>query len=174
MRPRRATCKPGTCSTNSSSSAPKPGWRRCPIPGGCPASTRCSRRKPHFADLIQKNPGDLRVRIALTNLRGSLGGLYALKSQMAEVDKHLLAAQQLWEPLAQQHPDNPEYWDWLATTCSWQAAGTNSQGMIARWLRLKLRAYALYQELAEEQPGNLEHQRKVALGRIRVAEAECP
>jgi hypothetical protein len=116
----------------------------------------------HFARLLQKRPGDIGVRIALTNVRGSLGNLYGLRGQMAERDACFQGARDLWETLTREDLRKPECRDWLAIACNWQAEAARLQGHFERWVRLTLRAYALWQELAEERPGNLELLGKVA------------
>ena len=137
-----------------------------------PLQTSYSRRLPdidalrkaeaHFERLLRNKPGDTRVRIALTTVRGSLGTLYGARGQTAEMEACFQDARGLWEALARQDPRNPEYRDWLATTYGWQARATRGQGEIGPSLQLSQRAYALWQELAEEQTGNMAVLQKLA------------
>jgi tetratricopeptide (TPR) repeat protein len=116
----------------------------------------------HLKARLDKSPDNIRLRIALTNLRGSLGTLYGLRGQVAEMEAALKSAQDLWEPLVRQDPRNPEYRDWLANTCYWHARSPENQGQPARWLRMDQQSFALWQELADEQPGNTALLEKVA------------
>jgi hypothetical protein len=127
-----------------------------------PSIDALRRAEAHFERLIQKRPGDTRVRIALTNVRCTLGTLYNLRGQMTEMEACFQGARDLWEPLARQDPHNPQSRDWLATACYWQSNAAASQTDQGRWVRLLLRADALWQDLAEEQPGNMTVLRKVA------------
>jgi tetratricopeptide (TPR) repeat protein/tRNA A-37 threonylcarbamoyl transferase component Bud32 len=120
------------------------------------------RAEAHFESLLRRRPGDTRVRIALTNVRGSVGVLCGLRGQVAEMEACFQGARDLWEALARQEPRNPEYRDWLATTYDWQSRATGGQGQLARSLRLGQQAYALWQQLAEEQPGNMTVLQKLA------------
>jgi tetratricopeptide (TPR) repeat protein len=143
-----------------------------PSSPGAPQKMRYSQRLPsidalrqaeaHFERLLGKKPGDTRVRIALTNVRGTLGNLYAMRGQMAEMDACFGDARDLWQALARQAPRNPEYRDWLAATCYWQSLAAANQVQHERRVRLVQQANALWQELAEEQPGNMVLLQKVA------------
>ncbi len=120
------------------------------------------KAEAHYESLLGKSPDDTRARIVLTNVRGTLGALYALRGQMAEMDASYDRARDLWETLALRDRDNPEYRDWLATTYFWQSAAARSKGQVEQSLRSVLQAVALWHELAEEQPHNMTLLRKVA------------
>jgi hypothetical protein len=87
-----------------------------PSPGS-PLRTGHSRRPPdldallkaeaHFDGLLRKRPGETRLRIALTNVRGSLGRLYAGRGQVAEMEACFQGARDLWEALAREGPRDP-------------------------------------------------------------------
>jgi tetratricopeptide (TPR) repeat protein len=119
------------------------------------------RAEAHFDALLRKRPGDIRVRVTLTNVRGSLGTLYGSQGQTAEREACLQGARDLWEALARQRPGEAEAREWLAVTVLWQARGCQ-QGQVARELRLQQQAAALWQELAQEQPGALAVHRQLA------------
>jgi tetratricopeptide (TPR) repeat protein len=120
------------------------------------------KTEAHFESLLRRKPGDTRVRIALTNVRGSVGVLCGLRGQAAEREACFQGARDLWEALARQDPRNPEYRDWLATTYDWQSRHNGGQRQLAHALRLGQQAHALWQQLAEEQPGNVTVLQKLA------------
>jgi tetratricopeptide (TPR) repeat protein len=128
------------------------------------------KAESHLADLLRKKPDNIRLRIALTNVRGSLGALCLFWGRIDQANVHYQAAQELWEAPACPNPDHPECRAWLATTYTWQAGAANQEGGSVPWIRSMLRAYELSQELAEEQPDNrarleiLEARRYVLLG----------
>jgi hypothetical protein len=127
-----------------------------------PSIDALRRAEAHFERLLQKRPGDTRVRIALTNVRGTLGTLYNVRGQIAEMDPCFRDARDLWEHLARRDSSNPVYRDWLATTCYWQATVAATQLRHEQWAKLVFQAGTLWQELADEQPGNMALQQKVA------------
>jgi tRNA A-37 threonylcarbamoyl transferase component Bud32 len=111
----------------------------------------------HCKNRLQKNPGDLHLRIALTNVYGSLGTLYFQRRQTAEMEASFHNARDLWEPLVSDEPANPVYRDWLATTYDWDTA----TGSLPRDLESIEQANRLWEKLAEEQPANLYFMEKV-------------
>ena len=124
----------------------------------------------HCKNHLQRNPGDLALRIALTNVYGRLGTLYLQRRQIAEMDASFRNARELWEPLVSDGTANPVYRDWLATTYDWEALNPEVHG---EWTRLELlqRANRLWEELAEEQPSNLDFMQKVRMSRNRMMSA---
>jgi serine/threonine protein kinase len=146
-----------------------------PSSASAPLQMRYSQRLPridallaaeaHFDGLLRKHPDDSRVRIALTTVHGTLGNLYALRGQAARTQACFRDACDLWESAARQDPRNAEYRDWLAATYYWQAVAASRFGHTERGLRFTQQAYALWQELAEEQPGNLAALEKAAFCR---------
>src|SRR5262249_46501549 len=64
--------------------------------------------------------------------------------------------------LARQDSSNPVYRDWLATTCYWHSSVAGKLSRNERWVMLVFQAGTLWQGLAEEQPGNMALQQKVA------------
>jgi tetratricopeptide (TPR) repeat protein len=113
------------------------------------------KQEEHFARLLTKSPGDTSTRIALTTLRGSMATRYANRGHMVEMATCLQGARDLWETLARQSDSKPEHRDWLASTYHWQADAAHFQGQFEQSFRFRVRAYAISQELAEEQPGNM-------------------
>jgi tetratricopeptide (TPR) repeat protein len=117
-----------------------------------------------FAHLLDRRPGDTELRIALTNVRGNLGTLYALRGQVAEAEACFQRARELWQADSR----NPQYRTWLATICVWQSEAAWRRDDLEWCLRLKQRAYALWQELADEQPGNREARQQAAILRVQL------
>lgn len=106
---------------------------------------------------LEKNPANLQLRIALTNVYGCLGTLYAQRRQMAEREQRLQDARALWEPLVRDEPANPVYRSWLATTCGWH----QQDALLKFDFESTEQANRLWEELAEEQPANLDFIEKV-------------
>ena len=111
----------------------------------------------HCKSHLQKNPADLQLRIALTNVYGSLGTLYLQRRQIAEMEASFHNARNLWEPLVSDRSASPVYRDWLATTYDWDTA----TGPLPRDLESIEQANSLWEKLAEEQPANLDFMEKV-------------
>jgi tRNA A-37 threonylcarbamoyl transferase component Bud32 len=119
----------------------------------------------HCKKHLQKNPGDLALRIALTNVYGRLGTLYSQRRQLAEMDASFRDARDLWEPLVSDRSANPVYRDWLATTYDWEAIAASVRFDWPRQWQLLQEANRLWEELAEEQPANLDLMQKVRISR---------
>jgi tRNA A-37 threonylcarbamoyl transferase component Bud32 len=124
----------------------------------------------HCKNRLQKNPGDLHLRIALTNVYGSLGTLYLQRRQIAEMEASFQNARELWEPLVSDRSASPVYRDWLATTYDWEAIGGVSSDWRWQWQSME-EANRLWEELAEEQPANLDFMQKVRRTHIRMVES---
>jgi tRNA A-37 threonylcarbamoyl transferase component Bud32/tetratricopeptide (TPR) repeat protein len=125
----------------------------------------------HCKNHLQKNPGDLALRIALTNVYGRLGTLYLQRRQIAEMEASFHNARDLWEPLVSDGTANPVYRDWLATTYDWEALNPGIHHNWTQELELIQRANRLWEELAEEQPANLDFMQKVRMSRSRMMSA---
>jgi tetratricopeptide (TPR) repeat protein len=121
----------------------------------------------HCKNHLRKSPGDLDLRIALTNVYGRLGTLYLQRRQLAEMDASFRNARELWEPLVSDRLANAVYRDWLATTYDWEALNPGVHGN-GTHLELIQRANRLWEELAEEQPSNLDFMQKVRMSRSRM------
>ncbi len=105
--------------------------------------------------LLEKNPTDTPIRIALTNVYGRLGRLHIQRGSLRMARDFFTAARNLWQSLPEAARSS-ESRDWLATTTYWQAQPWAAQTLgLADALRFRQAADALWQELAEEQPGNL-------------------
>jgi len=113
------------------------------------------KAEAHCKTQLQKNPGDIKLRIALTEIYGCLGTLYTQKEGAAEANAIFQRARDLWEPLSSEAAGDPICRDWLATTCSWYASDARPQ------LQSLQRAECIWQKLADEQPGNLQFMQKI-------------
>lgn len=102
--------------------------------------------------LLEKRPGDLRLRIALTRVRAGLADIHNDRAELPEAETYLQRASQLWEPLVLQDPGNPAYRIWLAITCNWQAFSACGRGSVLEGLALAERSEALWLRLNDEQP----------------------
>jgi serine/threonine protein kinase len=109
----------------------------------------------HCTSLLEKNPDDVDLRIALSNVYGRLGTEYAQRGQMAEEMTYFQQAVNLWESPPPQVAGHPEYRRWLATTRYWRSTVAGDQQEIAQCCQWFLSADAVWEELAEEQPDNL-------------------
>jgi eukaryotic-like serine/threonine-protein kinase len=139
---------------------PRFGYRAA-VPSVEPLLKAAAHCKTH----LQKNPGDLALRIALTKVYGAVGTLYMQRRQLAEADASFRNARELWEPLVSDRSANPVYRDWLAVTYDWEAITASVHFDWPReWLLLQ-EANRLWEELAEEQPTNLDLMDKVRMSR---------
>ena len=126
---------------------------------GSPRIEPLLKAEGHCKQLLEKDPTDTPIRIALTNVYGRLGRLYIQRGSFAKAQRSFTDARNLWQSV----PDavrSSESRDWLATTTYWLATssprsflGSTVTGL-AETLRLCQQADALWQELADEQPGN--------------------
>jgi tetratricopeptide (TPR) repeat protein len=148
---------------------PMPGYR--PV---APTIDSLLKAEAHCQNLLHKNPGEIRLRIALTKVYGRLGTFYGRRGQAAKADASFREAQGLWEPLASEVSGNPDCLAWLATTYSWRAAQSDHDIPFPRYfvlpqhLELLQRADAIWQKLADEQPGNLDLMHKIWECRLQM------
>ena len=105
------------------------------------------KAEAHCKSLLQKNPGQIPLRIALTRVYGWLGTLFAQQGQRADAETVFQRAQDLWEPLASQASADPTALDWIATTFSWHIDDDSP-----RYFQCLQRANAIWQKLDDEQP----------------------
>jgi serine/threonine protein kinase len=121
---------------------------------GAPRIELLRKAEEHCRTLMDKNPDDKGIRIALTNVYGRLGTLYLQRGQSAEAAACFRKAQNLWHSSLRAGASEDR--DWLATTLYWQAHAALADHKVAESLRLSLSADDLRLELAEEQPENLD------------------
>ena len=114
------------------------------------------RAEVHCKNLLQKNPREITLRIALTRVYARLETLYREQGQVAEAVASLQQARGLWEALASDAAANPDYRYWLAETYAME-----KNDDIPRYLQSFQQAYAIWVKLADDQPGNLDFMRKV-------------
>lgn len=117
-----------------------------------PSIEALRRAEAHFAELLAKRPTDDRVRIALTNLRGTLGTIFLVQGHKDEMADVFAAARKLWDHADRPDYRNPEHRDWLATTTYWECKSFGTRSEINGWIRNLLKAHYLWSELADEQP----------------------
>jgi tetratricopeptide (TPR) repeat protein len=110
----------------------------------------------HCNTLLERNPGDIQLRIALTKVCAALITLYEHEGKLEEADERVRQARELWESVADQPGADPVCRNWLATTYS---MGQRDNKL--RELPCLLRALAIWEELADEQPDDLELIHKV-------------
>jgi hypothetical protein len=99
---------------------------------------------------LQKNPDEIQVRIALTRVYDRLNALYRERGEVTEAEAYRSQARALWEPLANE-TGNAECRHWLAVTYSWVGDDNAPQ-----FFQSQQRAQAIWQELAQDQPDNLD------------------
>jgi tetratricopeptide (TPR) repeat protein len=150
---------------------------------GSPRIEPLLKAEEHCKQLLEKDPTDTSIRIALTNVYGRLGRLYIQRRSFAKAQRFFADARNLWQSLPGAVRSS-ESRDWLATTTSWQAFSSaafieartvagltetpRSVAGLTDTLRLYQEADALWQELAEEQPGNLSVIGKAARNLLRT------
>jgi tetratricopeptide (TPR) repeat protein len=118
------------------------------------------KAEAHCARLLRENPGDTGLRVALTRLRGGLGKLACQRGQIPEGETRFREARDLWAPLVQAGSRDPAARDWLATAHYWLADAAGWRADPLGTLASLRQADALWQELADEQPDNLDFFRK--------------
>jgi serine/threonine protein kinase/tetratricopeptide (TPR) repeat protein len=124
---------------------------------GAPRIELLRKAEEHCRTLMDKNPDDKGIRIALTNVYGRLGTLYLQRGQRAAVGEAagcFRKAQDLWH--SSLRAGAREDRDWLATTIYWQAHAAHADYKLVDWLQLSQSADDLWLELAEEQPENMD------------------
>jgi predicted Ser/Thr protein kinase len=122
---------------------------------GAPSIEPLLKAEAHCKSLIERDPRDMAMRIALTNVYGRLGTLYVQRDHRMEATTSFRNARMLWESLPPA-ANSAEGRDWLATTQYWQAyAMLVDSEELPEKLRLIQSADALWQELAEARPGDL-------------------
>jgi tRNA A-37 threonylcarbamoyl transferase component Bud32/tetratricopeptide (TPR) repeat protein len=107
------------------------------------------KAEAHCKNLLQKNPGNIAARIALTRVYGRLSTIYSQMGRPADCEAIVGQAQTLWESLASENAGSRESRYWLANTF-----GMEDDHDIGRFLRSHQRAGAIWQSLADEQPDN--------------------
>jgi tetratricopeptide (TPR) repeat protein len=112
------------------------------------------KAETHCTSLLQKNPDETPVRIALTKVYGRLNNLYCECGQASEAETIRRQARALWEPLANA-TGNAEWRYWLAVTYSLD------DDSVPRFFQSQQHAEAIWQDLAQEQPNNLDLLREI-------------
>jgi serine/threonine protein kinase len=134
------------------------------------------KAETHCKNLLQKNPDEIPVRIALTNVYGRLNDLYVERGQLTEAEAVRHQAQALWEPLANESV-NAEFRSRLAATYDWECDDS-----VSRFFQFRQRGEAIWQQLAQDQPEDPDLMykiwgfREVMTGRFRskIGEAWLP
>ena len=107
-------------------------------------------------ELLENNPEDVELRIALTKVYGRLGWRYTQLGDAAEEAAALVRAVQLWESPPPQVAVHPDYRYWLGTTRYWLGNLALDQEEIAQGYQWFLSADEIWEHLAEDQPENLD------------------
>jgi tetratricopeptide (TPR) repeat protein/tRNA A-37 threonylcarbamoyl transferase component Bud32 len=110
----------------------------------------------HCRELLESNPEDIELRIALTNVYGRLGTRYSSLGRSAEEATAFVRALQLWESPSRRVAAHPEFRYWLATTRYWRgslALRKEESALGYQWL---LSADEIWEQLEDEQPDNLD------------------
>ncbi len=110
----------------------------------------------HCRELLQNNPEDIELRIALTNVYGRLGTRYFSLGQSAEEATAFVRALQLWESPSPRVAAHPNFRYWLGTTHYWRGGLALRQEETALGYQWLLSADEIWEQLGEEQPDNLD------------------
>jgi tetratricopeptide (TPR) repeat protein len=108
------------------------------------------KAEAHCKTLLQNNPTEIALRIALTKVYGHLAALYGQQGQGAKANATAREAQQLWELIPAEKAGNKVGRNWLATTYSWHI----DDGLPS--LQSLQRGEAIWEGLADEEPANLD------------------
>jgi serine/threonine protein kinase/tetratricopeptide (TPR) repeat protein len=122
----------------------------------------------HCKSLLQKNPDDSELRIALSNVFGRLGTLYLYRGQLEEMNSCFHSACSLWESAPHNLTGNPVFREWLATTRYWQSHAALARAETPQAFQFLQSADWILEELAEEQPDNLALLEKLMLCRRQI------
>jgi serine/threonine protein kinase len=120
------------------------------------------KAETHCRNLLQKNPDETSLRIALTKVYGRLNNLYCQRGQASEAEAIRRQARALWESLANA-PGNAERRYWLAVACSLD------DDSVPRFFQSQQHAEAIWQDLAQDQPDNLDLLREIWRFRTTMA-----
>jgi tetratricopeptide (TPR) repeat protein len=112
------------------------------------------KAETHCRNLLQKNPDETSVRIALTKVYGRLNNLYCQRGQASEAEAIRRQARALWEPRANA-PGNAEWRYWLAVAYSLD------DDNVPQFFQSQQHAEAIWQDLAQDQPDNLDLLREI-------------
>jgi tetratricopeptide (TPR) repeat protein len=110
----------------------------------------------HCRELLENNPEDIDLRIALTNVYGRLGNRYFSLGQSAEEATTFVRAAELWESPSPRVASHPNFRYWLATTRDWRGGLALRQEETALGCYWLLSAHEIWEQLGAEQPDNLE------------------
>lgn len=118
------------------------------------AESRCRR-------LLEKHPGDLDLRMALTRVYFRLGSYLVQNAESEKAEDAYRSSRALWEPLVGDSRLSPAHWDWLAVTCWTQAGFEELRLDRAKALRHCQEAEALWEELIDERSTNVDLMHKL-------------
>jgi tetratricopeptide (TPR) repeat protein len=116
-----------------------------------PSADSLVKAASHCKSLLERNPADIQLRIALTKVSAALITLYEHQGKLAEADECVRQARELWESVADQPGSDPVCRNWLAVAYT---MGYRDEKL--RDLPGQLKALAIWEELADEQPDDLQ------------------
>jgi tetratricopeptide (TPR) repeat protein len=110
----------------------------------------------HCQEFLQNNPEDIRLRIALTKVYGSLGIRYGQQGQPAKQAAVYGLALDLWESPPPQLRAHPDHRYWLAAVRYWLGGFNIDEEQIAAAYKWFLLSDEIWEQLTEDQPDNRE------------------
>jgi serine/threonine protein kinase len=113
------------------------------------------KAETHCKNLLQRDPDETRVRIALTKVYARLNSVYWHRGQVIEAAATRQKAQALWEPLANE-TGSAESRYWLADVYSWAYYES-----VPEFFQSQQRSEALLQDLVRDQPDNLDLMKRI-------------
>ena len=113
------------------------------------------KAETHCKNLLQRDPDETRVRLALTKVYARLNSVYWHRGQVIEAAATRQKAQALWEPLANE-TGNAESRYWLADVYSWAYYES-----VPDFFQSQQRSEALLQDLVRDQPDNLDLMKRI-------------
>ncbi len=118
--------------------------------------------------LLAKRPGDLEVRVALTQVRFILVDYYSLCGQPDEQDAWCKQVRELWEPLVRMDSNNLAYRNWLAICYSRQGLAAKEKAQYSEMMYYAEQAESIWFELCKEQPENFQFLRHAINNRFQL------
>jgi len=121
--------------------------------------------------ILERSPTNLDLRITSTYLYGQLGTLCFYDGQIGKMSDWYQKARDLWQCEESARPDTFERRHCIAEIDAWQSWASRENGNFSGAFNLELRAVERFQDLLDEQPGNVKVMAQLVGGRISLLSA---